>query len=129
MKTLKFFRLLSMTAGLTCLLISFLPEAKGEDGYNWIMIAVLVLVLVVVPTSLTGSIKREHHPETLTEYKRGYHIFNIVASALMIGLCTTCIILRTDLMWIALAFAFVTLYNLFNSFILYKARKAYESEN
>jgi len=41
----------------------------------------------------------------------------------------TCIILRTDLMWMALALAFATLYNLFNSFILYNARKVYESEN
>lgn len=67
--------------------------------------------------------------KTLNEFKKGYHIINIIASSLMLGLCTTCIILRTDLMWMALALAFATLYNLFNSFILYNARKVYESEN
>ena len=32
MKTLKLFRLLSMAAGLTCFMISCLPDGKGEDN-------------------------------------------------------------------------------------------------
>ena len=125
MKALKLFRLLSMIAALSCLMIHCLPEVKAEGGYNWIMITVLVFALVIVPISLLGHIKRENHPETLTEYTKGYLAINIVAAAIMFGLCTTSIIIRTDHMWIALAFAFVTLYNLFNSLILYNARKVY----
>lgn len=129
MKTLKLFRMLSMIAALAFLMIHCLPEVKTEAGYNWIMITVLVIALAIVPTSLLGHIKRENHPETLTEYTKGYLTINIVAAAIMIGLCTTCIILRTEQMWIALSFAFVALYNLFNSIILYNAKKAYDSEN
>jgi hypothetical protein len=33
------------------------------------------------------------------------------------------------MMWMGLAFAFVGLYHLLNSFIFYNARKAYEAEN
>ena len=58
MKTLKVFRLLSMIAGLVCFMIYCLPEANGEAGYDWMMIAVLVLFMVIGPASLIGNIKR-----------------------------------------------------------------------
>lgn len=57
MKTLKLARLLSMIAGLACFMIYCLPEANGGAGYDWAMIAVLVLFLVVGPASLIGNIK------------------------------------------------------------------------
>ena len=33
------------------------------------------------------------------------------------------------MIWMGLAFAFVSLYHLLNSFIFYNVRKAYETEN
>ena len=39
MKALKLFRALSMAGGLTCFMISCLPDIKGENGYDWMMIA------------------------------------------------------------------------------------------
>ena len=129
MKALKIFRALSMAGGLTCFMISCLPDIKGENGYDWMMIAVIALVLVILPTSLISRIKREDHPETLTIYTQGYHILNIISSGIMIGLCITAIVVKSEKMWMALAFAFVALFNMFNSFIFYNARKVYEAEN
>ena len=129
MKTLKLFRALSMAGGLTCLMISCLPDIKGENGYDWMMIAAITLVLVILPTTLIVRIKREDHPETLTIYTKGYHILNIISGSIMIGLCITAIVVKSEMMWMALAFAFVALFNMFNSFIFYKTRKAYEEEN
>ena len=129
MKTLKLFRALSMAGGLTCFMISCLPDIKGENGYDWMMIAAITLVLVILPTTLIVRIKREDHPETLTIYTKGYHILNIISGSIMIGLCITAIVVKSEMMWMALAFAFVALFNMFNSFIFYKTRKAYESEN
>ena len=129
MKTLKLFRALSMAGGLTCFMISCLPDIKGENGYDWMMIAVIALALVILPTSLISRIKREDHPETLTIYTKGYHILNIISGGIMIGLCITAIVVKSEKMWMALAFAFVALFNMFNSFIFYNARKAYEEEN
>ena len=128
MKTLKLFRALSMAGGLTCFMISCLPDIKGENGYDWMMIAAIALVLVVLPTTLIVRIKRENHPESLTEFTKGYHTINIIASAIMIGLCLIAVIVKSEMMWMALAFAFVALFNMFNSFIFYNARKAYEEE-
>ena len=128
MKALKLFRALSMAGGLTCFMISGLPNIKGENGYDWMMIAALTLVLVILPTGLISRIKRENHPETLTEFNKGYHVINVILAAILIGLCITAVIVKSEMMWMGLAFAFVGLYHLLNSFIFYNARKAYEEE-
>ena len=128
MKALKLFRALSMAGGLTCFMISGLPNIKGENGYDWMMIAALTLVLVVLPTGLISRIKRENHPETLTEFNKGYHVINVILAAILIGLCITAVIVKSEMMWMGLAFGFIALYHLLNSFIFYNARKAYEEE-
>ena len=87
MKTLKLFRALSMAGGLTCFMISCLPDIKDENGYDWMMIAAITLVLVILPTTLIVMIKRENHPETLTEFNKGYHTINVICASILIGLC------------------------------------------
>ena len=129
MKTLKLFRLLSMIAGLACFMLYCLPEASGEAGYDWMMIAVLVLFLVIGPASLIGNIRREEHPQTLTEYKKGYVFMCVILFVIVLGLCAAGLIVGLGSFWMNLAFTFATLYNLFNAIILYKAKKAYDSEN
>ena len=129
MTTLKLFRLLSMIAGLACFMIHCLPEANGEAGYDWMMIAVLALLLAIGPASLISSIKREEYPQTLTEYKKGYVVMCVILFVIVLGLCATGLIVGLGTLWMNLAFTFATLYNLFNAIILYKAKKAYDSEN
>ena len=129
MKTLKLFRLLSMIAGLACFMLYCLPEASGEAGYDWMMIAVLVLLLVIGPASLISSIKREDYPQTLTEYKKGYVVMCVILFVIVLGLCAAGLIAGLGTLWMNLAFTFATLYNLFNAIILYKAKKGYDSEN
>ena len=118
-----------MIAGLVCFMIYCLPEANGEAGYDWMMIAVLVLFMVIGPASLIGNIKREEHPQTLSEYKKGYVIACVILFVIVLGLCATGLIAGLGTLWMNLAFTFATLYNLFNAIILYKAKKAYDSEN
>ena len=122
MKILKLSRLLSMAAGLACFLISCLPQ--GDDRYGWPMIIVLVFFLVIGPASLIANIKREEHPQTLTEYNKGYLVISTVLMAIVFGLCVTGIILGLGSFWMNLAFTFATIYNLLNHIILYKAQKA-----
>ena len=128
MKALKLFRALSMAGGLTCFMISCLPDIKGENGDDWMMIAALALVLVILPASLISRIKRENHPEILTEFNKGYHVINVILAAILIGLCITAVIVKSEMMWMGLAFGFIALYHLLNSFIFYNARKVYEEE-
>ncbi len=52
-----------------------------------------------------------------------------VLMAIVLGLCATGLILGLGSLWMNLAFTFVTIYNLLNHIILYKAKKAYDSEN
>ena len=128
MKALKLFRALSMAGGLTCFMISCLPDIKCENGYDWMMIAALALVLVILPAGLISRIKRENHPEILTEFNKGYHVINVILAAILIGLCITAVIVKSEMMWMGLAFGFIALYHLLNSFIFYNARKVYEEE-
>ena len=127
MKPLKIFRMLSMAAGLLCFLISCLPQ--GDGGYGWPMIIVLVFFLVIGPASLIANIKREEHPQRLTEYNKGYLIISAVLMAIVLGLCATGLILGLGTLWMNLAFTFVTFYSLLNHIILYKAKKAYDNKN
>ena len=129
MKPLKLLRTLSMAGGLTYFMQSCQPDIKGENGYDWMMIAAITLVLVILPTTLIVRIKRENHPETLTEFNKGYHTINVISASILIGLCITAVIVKSEMMWMGLAFAFVGLYHLLNSYIFYNARKAYETEN
>ena len=129
MKTLKLARLLSMIAGLAWFMIYYLPETNGGAGYDWAMIAVLILFLVVGPASLIGNIKREEHPQTLTEYKKGYVIMCVILFVIVLSLCATGLIAGLGSLWLNLAFTFATLNHLFNAIILYKAKKAYDSKN
>jgi hypothetical protein len=129
MKTLKLARLLSMIAGLACFMIYCLPETNCGAGYDWAMIAVLILFLVVGPASLISNIKREEHPQTLTEYKKGYVIMCVILFVIVLSLCATALIARLGSLWLNLAFTFATLNHLFNAIILYKAKKAYDSKN
>ena len=129
MKTQKLLRLVSMIAGLACFMIYCLPETNGGSGYGWMMIAVLVLFMVIGPASLIGNIKRGEHPQTLTEYKKGYVIMNIILFVIVLGLCATGLIAGLGTVWMNLAFTFATLYNLFNAIILYKAKKAYDKKS
>mgnify|MGYP003513543253 FL=1 len=92
------------------------------------MIAALTLVLVILPTGLISRIKRENHPETLTEFSKGYHIINVILATILIGFCITSVIVKSEMMWMGLAFGFIALYHLLNSFIYYNTRKAYEEE-
>lgn len=126
MKVLKLFRLLSMAAGLACFMISCLPQSDG--GYGWPMIVILVFFLVIGPASLIANIKREEHPQTLSEYNKGYLILSAVLMVIVLGLCATGLILGLGSLWMNLAFTFVTLYNLLNHIILYKAKKAFDAE-
>lgn len=127
MKTLKLFRLLTMVASLCMLVLHLLPEIKGEGGYDWLMIAILVIFLVLLPASLMGSMFREKHPETLSECKKGYLGMQCVFTGVFICLCIAASILVPGHIWLYLAFILATISHLLNAILQYKARKAYEA--
>lgn len=128
MKTLKLCRLLTMIASLAMFLVHLLPEIKGENGYDWMMIAILVVFLVLLPAGLMGSMAREKHPETLSECKKGYLVMQCVFSGVFICMCFASCIFVPGHIWLYIAFAFATTSHLFNDIILYKTRQAYEAE-
>ena len=78
------------------------------------MIAAITLVLVILPTTLIVRIKRENHPETLTEFNKGYH--SIMQEKLMNPTTNTILkkILACTLMSIVLMLVYVVVSFLFD---------------
>ena len=72
MKTLKLFRALSMAGGLTCFMISCLPDIKSENSYDWMMIAAVVnvhaatILLQLTYSSPIKSKSQSNRKETTT---------------------------------------------------------------
>lgn len=132
MKTLKLCRLMFITATFAFMLIAFLPKAL-EEMYDWTMIAVLVAFIVLAPISLSYYMKKEIDAKYLANAENGYMIMNmglfgIVALAGIIG--TFVNIFKPDgSPWISLAWTSVGLYQIFNTAIIYKAKKAAEPED
>lgn len=132
MKTLKLFRLLSMIAALVFMLVGFMPREINEP-YDWVMIAVLVVFLIIIPVNLAYYTKHEKSPKYLAEAEKGYMIMSIVIFGIMLiisiaGICTDFTGFCSS-PWGYLMFIFVSLYQIFNHIIFYKAKKAYDSEN
>lgn len=133
MKTLKILRLFSLAVSLVLLLIGCLPRLSGEAGYDWMMLAVLVLFFVAAPVTLVSRIKSESSPFYLAQVKKGMTMVSLAAWACLI--CFAVYLMITGALgsesfnWIYLAFVFVGLYQILSSVILLKAKKAYEAEN
>lgn len=127
MKTLKACRLLALIASLALIMIHLLPEMKGEGGYDWVMIAILVIFLVFLPASLMSKIFREKHPESLTEYKKGYMAMQWAFAGIFICMCIAACILVKDNICLYLAFALATVSNLLNSIILHRVKKEFDA--
>lgn len=109
------------------MLIAFLPKAL-EETYDWTMIAVIVAFIVLVPISLSYYMKKEKDAKYLANAENGYMIMNIGLYGIiaLVGIIGTFVsIFKPDgSPWISLAWASVGLYQIFNTAIIYKAKKA-----
>lgn len=129
MKTLKIFRLLFLAASLVFLLIGCLPRLSGEAGYDWMMIAVLVLFFVAAPVTLVSRIKGENSPFFLSQVKKGTTLASLAVWSGMVFFALYLMISSSSFNWIYTAFIFVGLYQILNSVIILAAKKAYDAEN
>lgn len=133
MKTLKILRLLSLVVSLVLLLIGCLPRISGEAGYDWMMIAVLVLFFVAAPVTLVSRVKSEESPFYIAQVKVGMTLVSLAAWACLI--CFAVYLMITGALGsvsfnlVYLAFVFVGLYQILSSVILLKAKKEYDAES
>ncbi len=123
MKTLKMLRVLFATLTLLFMVFAFLPAFTGTRP-DWIMIAILILFVVMIPSSLVGRIKMENFPELLPSL--GMIKFNIIYGAVLAVASVVCVVVRLvqDLSpWMYLASVFVFSHIAVNNIIHYRIKK------
>ena len=132
MKTLKVCRIVSMIAFIALFLTELIMQMTRVD-MNWWVIAILAALAILAPVNLRYSTKRERNPRLLSETDKGYTIYVIITSSIMIVLGITGIFVdffnTSGSPWGYLAWCFAAAYQIFNSIILYRAKMAYEANH
>lgn len=123
MKTLRVLSVLFAALFLLFMINAFLPAFTGTRT-DWIMIAILILFVVMIPSSMAGRIKMEKFPEMLPSL--GMIKFNIIYGAVLAVASAVCVVVRLvqDLSpWMYLAAVFVFSHIAVNNIIHYRIKK------
>ena len=123
MKTLRVLSVLFAALSLLFMVFAFLPAFTGTRP-DWIMIAILILFVVMIPSSMAGRIKMEKFPEMLPSL--GMIKFNIIYGAVLAVASAVCVVVRLvqDMSpWMFLAAVFVFSHNVVNNIIHYRVKK------
>lgn len=123
MKTLRVLSVLFAALSLLFMINAFLPAFTGTRP-DWIMIAILILFVVMIPSSMAGRIKMEKFPEMLPSL--GMIKFNIIYGAVLAVASAVCVVVRLvqDMSpWMFLAAVFVFSHIAVNNIIHYRIKK------
>jgi|GEM_PF-4977821 len=123
MKTLRILSVLFAALSLLFMINAFFSAFSGARP-DWIMIAILILFVVMIPSSIVGRIKMEKFPEMLPSL--GIIRFNIIFGAVLAVASAVCVVVRlvqglSPWMWLAAVFVFS--HNVVNNIIHYRIKK------
>lgn len=109
MKTLNVLRTVFAIVSLLFMLLYFFPVMKG--GYDWMMIAILLLFMVLLPAALISNFRMDKFPHMLPS--KGALKFNIYFSLFLSLVSVVCVVVRiindlTPWMYVAAVFAFAS---------------------
>ena len=131
MMILKVCRIVSMIAFVALFIIELVIQTTMRYEMNWWIIAIIAVLAILAPINLRYSTKRERNPKLLSEADMGYTAYVIISSSILIVLGITGIFVdyfnTSGSPWGYLSWSFAAGYQIFNSIILYKAKKAYEA--
>ena len=120
MKALKIFRIAALAATLLCLVLSLIYNFI-DDGRNWYVILFLGFFLISLPAGLIVRMKNEDNP-----------VHNLLL-VLFLGVCMVLFLDSTMTnqkgFYFILGAFFLSLYQICGNIMIYKAKKAYDSEN
>ena len=121
MKTLNVLRTVFAIVSLLFMLLYFFPVMKG--GYDWMMIAVLILFVVLIPAALISNIRMDKFPHILPS--KGALKFNIYFSVFLGIVSAVCVVVRiiNDLSpWMYVAAVFFFFFFVVTNLIHYKVK-------
>lgn len=102
-----------------------------DKGFDGILATTFGLIFIFGPVSFYTRIKNENNPAYLAKTENGMIIANFVSIVLMTALSIVgfCWGVGGYFTWLYLAIVSAVIYSTTNNIILYKAKKAYDSEN
>ena len=121
MKTLNVLRTIFAIVSLLFMLLYFIPDMRAD--YDWMMIAVLILFVVLIPAALISNIRMDKFPHILPS--KGALKFNIYFSIFLSLVSIVCVVVRiindlTPWMYAAAVFGFASV--AVNNLIHYKVK-------
>ena len=121
MKTLNVLRTIFAIVSLLFMLLYFIPDMRAD--YDWMMIAVLILFVVLIPAALISNIRMDKFPHILPS--KGALKFNIYFSIFLSLVSIVCVVVRiinalSPWMYAAAVFGFTSV--AVNNMIHYKVK-------
>ena len=130
MKALKYCRTASFVPMMAFLIVFFVYRTL-DKGFDGILATTFGVIIIFGSVSLYTRIKNENDPAYLAKTEKGMIIANFVSIVLMTALSIVgfCWGVGGYFNWLYLAIVAAVIYSTINKIILYKAKKAYDSEN
>ena len=130
MKTLKICRVASFVPMMAFLIVFFVYRTL-DKGFDGILATTFGVIIVFGFISLYTRIKNENNPAYLAKTEKGMIIANFVSIVLMTALSIVgfCWGVGGYFNWLYLAIIAGIIYSTTNNIILYKSKKAYDTEN
>ena len=130
MKTLKICRMGSFVPMMVFLIVFFVYITL-DKGFDGILATTFGLIFILGPVSFYIRTKNENNPAYLAKTEKGMIIANFVSILLMTALSIIgfCWGVGGYFNWLYLAIIAAVIYSITNNIILYKAKKAYDTEN
>ena len=129
MKALKYCRTASFVPMMTFLIVFFVYRTL-DKGFDGILATTFGVIIIFGSVSLYTRIKNENDPAYLAKTEKGMIIANFVSIVLMTALSIVgfCMGPGGYYNWLYLAITAAVIYSTTNNIILYKAKKAYDSD-
>ena len=129
MKALKYWRMASFVTMMAFFAVFFVYRSL-DTGFDGILATTFGVIIIFGSISLYTRIKNENDPAYLAKTEKGMIIANFVSIVLMTALSIVgfCMGPGGYFNWLYLAITAAVIYSTTNNIILYKAKKAYDSD-
>lgn len=131
MKTLKICRMASFVPMMAFFVVFFVCRTL-DTGFDGFLASVFGVIIIFGSVSFCARVKNENNPAYLAKTERGMIIANFITPILLTALYIIVDFsweLKEYFNWLGLAVISGVIYSTADNIILYKAKKAYDTEN
>lgn len=131
MKTLKICRMASFVPMMAFFVVFFVCMTL-DSGFDGFLATVFGVIIIFGSVSFCARVKNENNPAYLAKTEKGMLIANFITPVLLAALYIVVGLsweVKGYFTWLGLAVISGVVYSTANNIILYKAKKAYDTEN